>query len=272
MGLVGSMVPLVRCRHHDPMLNLAFDGKVYESPPRWELMFTNQVSAEDLTPARLFADEAAPSVKTLRPPASALHFPPRDPATPKELLDLTPFYNASLNESWYRRNKGNDLATLPKGRQTFGGFEFDVRGIVQLGSKTPAATNYPALIKGIPVHQKCERLHFLHAAGFGSPGQEGRQIGAYVVHFANNQTRLEIPIRYGLEVRDWHGSSSESAAPKELTVAWTGANAYSQSTGRSIRLFLTTWTNVAPDLEIDSIDFVSAMAVPAPFLIGLSVE
>ena len=57
MGLVGSVVPLVRCRHHDPVLNLAFDGKVYESPPAWERLVTNRVRRGDLTPARLFADE-----------------------------------------------------------------------------------------------------------------------------------------------------------------------------------------------------------------------
>jgi hypothetical protein len=187
------------------------------------------------------------------------------------LLDLTPFYNANLNESWHG-SKGNDLAALPKGLQTFGGVEFDVRGIVQLGSKSPSATNYPAQIKGIPVKQKCQRLCFLHAAGFGTPGAEGKQIGAYVVHFATNQMRLEIPIRYGQEVRNWHVLAGEAAAPKELQVAWRGENAQSKSAGRSIRLFLTTWTNLVPDLEVESIDFVSAMGVPAPFLIAVSVE
>lgn len=57
MGLVGSQVPLVRCRLHKPVLNLSFEGKIYESPASWELLFTNRVSAADLTPARLFADE-----------------------------------------------------------------------------------------------------------------------------------------------------------------------------------------------------------------------
>jgi hypothetical protein len=57
-----------------------------------------------------------------------------------------------------------------------------------------------------------------------------------------------------------------------LKVAWRGENAQSKSTGRSIRLFLTTWANVAPGLEIESIDFVSAMGGPAPFLIAISVE
>jgi hypothetical protein len=271
MGLVGSVVPLVRCRHHDPVLNLAFDGKVYDSPAAWESLVTNRVSRADLTPARLFANEPARAAKAPRKPATAQRFPSRDPAAPKQLLDLAPFYNARLNESWHG-GKGNDLAALPKGRQTFNGTEFDVRGIVQLASKSPSATNYPALIKGIPVKQKCQRLCFLHAAGFGSPRDEGKQIGTYVVHFATNQMRLEIPIRYGHDVRDWHSVAGEPAAPEELKVAWSGENAQSKGTGRSIRLFLTTWTNVVPDLEIESIDYVSALTVPAPFLIAISVE
>ena len=271
MGLVGSVVPLVRCRHHNPVLNLSFDGRVYESPAAWENVVTNRVSAAELTPARIFGDEPAPAPKSPPKSATALRFPSRDPTTPKELLNLTPFYNAGLNESWHG-GKGNDLAALPKGLQTFSGVEFDVRGIVQLGSKSPSATNFPALIKGIPVNLKCQRLYFLHAAGFGAPGDEGKQVGTYVVHFATNQMRLEIPIRYGHEVRNWHALAGELAAPSELKVAWRGENAQSKSAGRSIRLFLTTWVNVAPDLEVESIDYVSALAVPAPFLIAISVE
>jgi len=57
MGLVGSQVPLVRCRLHRPVLNLSFEGKIYESPSSWELLFTNRVNPADLTPAKLFADE-----------------------------------------------------------------------------------------------------------------------------------------------------------------------------------------------------------------------
>jgi hypothetical protein len=63
MGLVGSQVPLVRCRHHKPVLNLAFDGRIYESPPSWEMLFTNRVSLADLSAARLFAGERPPAVK-----------------------------------------------------------------------------------------------------------------------------------------------------------------------------------------------------------------
>ena len=271
MGLVGSMVPVVRCRHHTPVLNLSFDGKIYESPPFWERLVTNRVSAADLTPARIFADVPAPAANRGANPPPAPRFEPRDPKTPKELLDLTGFYNAGLNEAWHG-NKGNDLAALPRGLQTFAGVEFDVRGIVQLGSHSPSSTNFPPSIRGIRVQQKCQRLHFLHATGFGNPSDDGKQIGTYVVHFATNQMRLDIPIRYGREVLNWHSIAGEKPLPKEMTVAWKGENAVSKRAGASIRLFLTTWTNVVPGEEIESIDYVSGMAVPAPFLIAITVE
>ena len=271
MGLVGSQVPVVRCRHHTPVLNLAFDGKIYESPPSWEWVFTNRVSAAELTPARMFAEESPRPANARKKPAAAPRFPARDPGAQKQLLDLTRFYNAGLNESWHG-NKNNDLAALPTGLQTIGGVEFDVRGIVQLCSQSPSSTNYPVLVKGIPVHQPCQRLHFLHAAGFGNPVDEGKQIGLYVVHLAGDQTRVEIPIRYGHEVRNWHSQAGEPAAPEDLKAAWTGQNAVSKSAGRSLRLFLTTWINTTPDDEIESIDYVSSMAVPAPFLIAITVE
>ena len=271
MGLVGSIVPLVRCRHHTPVLNLAFDGKVYESPPMWEELVTNLVSAADLAPARMFADGAAQTTNAPPKGPTRKGFAPRDPTARPELLDLTGDYNAGLNESWHG-GKGNDLASLPNGLQTFAGVEFDVRGIIQLRSQSPSSTNFPPLIQGILVHRKCQRLHFLHAAGFGNLSDEGKLIGTYVVHFATSQGRVEIPIRYGHEVRNWHTAAAEPPAPKELEEAWRGQNAVSKSAGHSIRLFLTTWTNVAPNLEIASIDYVSNMALPAPFLIAITAD
>ncbi len=271
MGLVGSLVPIVRCRHHDPVLNLAFDGRIYESPSLWETLLTNRVNPTELTAARLFARDGRQPTQPSEKPAPAPTFPPRDPKARVALLDLTDFYNASLTQSWHG-NAGNDLAALPQGLQTFAGVEFDVRGIVQLGSKSRTAAKFPAQVTGIPVHQKCERLHFLHAAGFGSVDQEGKQIGTYVVHYATNQMRLEIPIYYGRGMRNWHVLAGEPDAPEELKVAWTGQNAVSRRAGGSLRLFITTWPNLAPGVEIESIDFVSSMLVSAPFLLGITVE
>jgi len=71
MGLLGSDVPIVRCRHHRPVLNLAFDGKIYESPASWETLFTNRVNAVELTAARLFAKERPPGAKGKKKSAAA---------------------------------------------------------------------------------------------------------------------------------------------------------------------------------------------------------
>jgi hypothetical protein len=249
------------------VLNVAFDGRIYESPPSWENLLTNRLNLEDLTPSHLFADESSASNAQGTP--LARHFPARDPNAGKQLLDLTPFYNAMLTESWHG-NIGNDLGGLQAGLRTFDDVEFDVRGIVQLGGKT--FNQFPRQIKGIPVHQKCQKLHFLHATGYGKVAEEGTLIGSYVVHFTTNQMTVEIPIVYGHDVRDWHALDGEPKPGKALKEVWKGENAISKAEHHHLRLFLTTWENVVPGIEIDRIDFISAMANPAPFLIAVTVE
>jgi hypothetical protein len=266
MGLVGSIVPIVRCRHHGAVLNLAFDGRIYESPTMWEDLLTNQVDIAELKAARIFAASSNPNGAA----APAVAYPLRDPQAKPGLINLSAYYNAALTESWHG-NADNDLASLPTGVQELAGVEYDVRGIIQLGSKENGAKRFPARIDGIKIGQKCTRLHFLHSAGFGALSDEGKQVGTYVLHFAANNMQLEIPIIYGHDVRNWHKLAGEKPAP-DLTVAWTGSNKVSAASHNIIRLFTTTWVNVAPGVEIESIDFVSSMGNVAPFLIAISAE
>ena len=269
MDLLGPVVPIVRCRHHNPVLNLSRGGQLYDSGTLWEALFTNRVSRAQLSASRLTSDEAAPEASERT--AKIVQVAARDPAARKQLLDLTGFYNALLTDSWHG-STGNDLAALPAGLHTFGGVEFDVRGIIQLAGKSGGAGKFPTQVKEIKVQQKCQRIHFLHSAGWGGVADEGTQIGSYVVHFADNQTRLEIPIYYGRHVRNWHFVPGEPPSPDDLTVVWTGENAVSKKSGRSIRLFKSTWTNLVPDMVVESIDCISSMEKAAPFLIGITVE
>lgn len=269
MGLIGSIVPIVRCRHHAQVLNLAFDGKIYDSPPSWETIMTNRVDPGQLTAEHLCPAETKTS-GSARKPASKLKFPKRDPSATTNQINLIKYYNAMLNESWHG-GTGNDLATLPTGLQAFGGVLFDVRGIVQLGSKAPSLKGYPAQVRAIKIHQKCQRLNFLHAVVMGGPGDEGKTVGSFIVHFATNNMRADVPINYGEDVRDWHVLAKEKSA-KDIPVAWSGTNANSIASVRAIRLFKTTWVNVAPDVEIESVDYVSAMGTAAPFLVAITTE
>jgi len=269
MAVVGSIVPIVRCRHHKAPLNLAFDGRIYESPPAWEAMLTNAVDPQSLTPARMFAAASATG-----PGVSARSYPERDPKAPQQLIDLTRFFNARLTETWHgtQNATGNDLGSLPVGIQKLEGVEYDLRGVIQLASKAPTANRFPTNISGIKVGQKVQKLHFLHSGAFGKPADEGKEIGAYVLHFAGNQTRLEVPIIYGQDVRDWHYWPKEPEASATLHVAWKGENNTSKAAKSYLRLFETTWTNIIPNTELESIDFVSKLSQPAPFLLAITVE
>lgn len=270
MGMVGSIVPIVRCRHHAPLLNLAFDGRIYDSPGNWEVTVSNRIDPDQLTAEKLFPAGTATNDAPAKKPPPKLHFATRDPQAKPNEINLYKYYNAMFTQSWHG-GTNNNLASLPTGLQEFAGVQFDVRGIVQLGSKSASVKRYPAEVKNIKINRKCRALNFLHAVAMGSVSDEGKTVGSYIVHFATNNLRADIPINYGEDVRDWHVLPKEKPS-LELTVAWTGANDSANSAIRSVRLFKTTWTNIAPDVQIESVDFISAMGTAAPFLVAITTE
>jgi hypothetical protein len=107
-------------------------------------------------------------------------------------------------------------------------------------------------------------MHFLHATGWSE--QDGTEIGRYVLHFADGQTR-PIPLVYGEDLRDWVVGSKPDQGVIRATVAWTGTNVFN-----AIRLFKTTWENPAPAVRLETIDFVSAQTACSPFLIAITLE
>ncbi|NLH72445.1 MAG: protein kinase, partial [Verrucomicrobia bacterium] len=177
---------------------------------------------------------------------------PRDPQTPRNLIDLWSVYNAGLGQSWVAISVNwKTLSALPRGRQNLAGVEFDIRGIVQLSGSDLKVSwpEYPDKAEGIPVGQRCRKLHFLHAA----EGEESydTSIGAYVVRYADGQQQ-EIPIVYGKDLIACDLGPPQHRNPP--IVAWEGQQA---PTLPILRLFISTWDNPRPDIQIESIDFVS---------------
>jgi WD40 repeat protein/tRNA A-37 threonylcarbamoyl transferase component Bud32/tetratricopeptide (TPR) repeat protein len=190
----------------------------------------------------------------------AKNIPVRDLHAPRGLIDLSGFYNAALTENWHnRRNEGNDLSELAQGLQTLAGIQFDVRGIVQLSGQAlkTVEPEYPQSVSGILVGQRCRRIHWLQATGWGVP--DGLQVGSYIIHYADGQQR-EIPIVYGKDIRDWLGDQQSEL--DRASTAWKGTR----------RLVKSTWENPMPQTEIATIDFTSTMTAAAPFLIAITVE
>lgn len=192
--------------------------------------------------------------------------PPRDPATPAGCLDLTTFYQVSLDYAWLLYRLGPlDLKTFPCGRSKVDGVEFDARGVVQLSSRSLEASGWPwpKEIRGIPVVQSCRRLHFLHATDVAV--DPGTAVGGYRVRFADGQEQ-EIPIVYGRDLEAWF--EEKAAGAQLLKPAW---QLRAPGTLR-FQLYHTTWENPRPSVVLESLDFFSTMTEAAPFLIAVTAE
>jgi len=214
---------------------------------------------------------AAPRVRVLLPErivAKEKGIPPRDPNTDPGAIDLWAFYNAALHEDWHGSKwKGNNLGTLPAGRQMFDGVEFDARGIIQLGGihLDEFAPGFPTEVRSIRIGQRCRQLHFLHATGWGRHVEPGTHIASYVMRYADGSTE-ELRLLANEDVGEWQIGQASQHLPR-ANVVWTGKNAW----GR-IQLFKRSWVNPRPEVEITTLDFLSARTAAAPFLIAITAE
>jgi eukaryotic-like serine/threonine-protein kinase len=206
-----------------------------------------------------------------------LDVPPRPPEAGPEQIDVGRHYNAPLSPSWQsvgpgQYAEGNDLAELPHGVQMLAGIRFDVRGVIQLASARTVeiGDKFPKEVAGMPVNQKCRRLHFLHNAVFGVV-EDGINVAEYIVHYRDGSVE-RIPIVSGHELKDFWLPRDRSNPASRAEIAWRGANEMSRRHAFPVGLFKFTWQNPRPDAEIQGLDFVSAMNVPAPFLVAITAE
>ncbi|MBN1505266.1 MAG: hypothetical protein JW955_00385 [Sedimentisphaerales bacterium] len=197
---------------------------------------------------------------------------PQRPTTPRsrqanlDLIDLSKYYTASLDDDWLVK-PGANLASLPKGVQGFAHVAFDVRGLIQLaGKKALAETgiDFPQVVKGIGIRYKAGRLHFLQGAARSA--DEDTKIGEYVLHYANNRTR-SMPIVYQRNAKDWWVGPNDKL-PTEAGEAWRGSNPSTRHRGYHTHLLKYTWENLLPREEISTIDFASNLTEAWPFLVA----
>jgi len=268
MELFGFSVPIVRCLAHQPSLNLAFDGGIYRNPKsgnhegEWEDIFVISTNhAAVFHNPRLLTNISG---NKLVFKLSGL----RKPETDARMLDLSGQYNALLFHLSQVDHAGKLLVTYPEGMQRIGGIDFDVRGLIHLNARQfPVA--FPEKVENIPVDRKCASIHFLHGATFTAPN--GTKVGSFILHFADGR-RTEIPLIYVNDVRArWfdHTPESDLETPKP---AWTTPPDKVGTSGKSLRLYETTWKNNHQDAEVASVDFISAMTESAPFLLAITAE
>lgn len=202
-------------------------------------------------------------------------------------VDLSKHVTHSLFEPMLK-TPGSDLSNLAAGtaanetpRKTLKGIPFRLDGVILVGpgESSSGITGEPApvakKVEGVPIGHKAERLYFLQATHWHA--MDGARLGTYIVRYADD-SKEEIPIRYGLDVRDWWDFGPDKGASiSEGETAWTGTCEAADRNGNGIRLFLKTWKNPHPDREIKTFDMVtgdqpSGQGAPTPFLVALTGE
>ncbi|MFH0756828.1 MAG: hypothetical protein V2B15_06050 [Bacteroidota bacterium] len=183
-------------------------------------------------------------------------------------VNLESFYNFSSSEEIH--GKPANTIPIPSGINDFMGVKFDARGIIQLASNVSYKSShihYPEEIIGIPVNHLADSLCFLQSSAWES--ETGTEVVHIVVHYANNQERT-IAIRHKVEVADWWVNPEHSIFPHEAELAWEGSNPRVEELGLVLKLYRYTWVNPMPDVEILSIDLVSAMNDTGYMLFGIT--
>lgn len=184
--------------------------------------------------------------------------------------------NVSLDAT-LGRIEGNDLKSLPRGEQTFNNVPFEI-GKKLLQTRPKVIDKLPEKIEGLEIKKTISKLHILQACTFGNAAEgdplhcpEGKEIGEYVVHYADGTT-AKIPIVYGKHVRDW---CSQESKVDDAQLAWEGENEFTkQRDNMKIRLYQSVWTNPNPDKRIDSLDLISFhdKTPCGPFCVALTAE
>jgi hypothetical protein len=197
--------------------------------------------------------------------ATAAPAPKRDAMTP---LDLQPKANQKLTENLHSDTyPNNNLAGLKTGKQNLEGIPFEIgEKLIQLGCKS--LPEKPEKVEGIKVERTVAKLHFLHATGYRT--EDDTVIGKYVAHYDDN-TKEEIEIVYGKDVRDWWNYPCAPGVSRGKVI-WKGENEASKGFNATLQLFLMTWENPHPRKKVTSIDFLSTQTEAAPFCVAITAE
>lgn len=228
---------------------------------------------------RKMPPRSLPRPRLKLPPEDPSTFAPRDPATGPAQLDLTPHYNAHLEQSWSLieiHTTKDSLAQLPSGLGRFDGVLFDVRGVIQLAGERFATQpiQYPAAVEGVRVAARVKRLHLLGAVVDGYRSiPRGVEVGWVRLRYRGGGT-VDLPLRLGSDLEDHWVPAVNPRPANAARVAWWGMSGGTEllAPPRCEALFHVTLDNPDPDREVEALDLLSAGGTAAPFLVAITVE
>jgi hypothetical protein len=196
-------------------------------------------------------------------------------------INLKPYVNCKLTDPLADQptEKDHTLEALPTGLHIYGGVPFDVEGIIQLnGPSVQLGTKlWPLEVKDIAIGHPFKKLHLLQGAfNIVAPGGNYK-FAQLILHYADgSQESLDLAGgTHALRCVDALVPQELDMVPAPQTeLAWTGTNPYlkKNNPSASLHLYRTTFDNPKPDQQVTTVDYLSTMFNPGPFLAGLTIE
>lgn len=172
------------------------------------------------------------------------------------MLDLTPGFTVNFNDP----ARKNHMMQSIHGRQTIDGLPFQIEGEVLLYGKSEGnrSRNGPLAksFEDIAVWRTFDELHLLHAAHW--PDVQGRTIATIRLKYKDG-TKAELPIQYGVHVRDWArlpAEEKEAVTDPNTKIALRCQGPVKlNATGR---VFKSRLVNPHPEKIVGTLEIVSA--------------
>ena len=213
------------------------------------------------------------------------------PLSPPFFVDLTRIANTAIEDDGIADNgqggwtdEGvNDMLIYPPvatGVVTRNGYLFNLPASMTKGGRAVLMLKGANRAKDKPAEAVVEvpsvKAHYLYvlqnAAAQVTPVPKDYLVATYTVHYKDGST-CDIPVRDGLEIRQWWTGQWWDNAGRASWPFFMGRNLYSQKWNRYIGVWAMQWANPKPDQPITSLTFRSEeKAVPVIWAVTLADE
>ena len=202
--------------------------------------------------------------------------------TSKEItINLKPYINCKLTDPLADMpdQKEHTLEALPAGLHVYGGVPFDVQGTIQLDgpSVQKGIKVWPVAVTNIAIGHSFKKLHLLNGAFNIKTHALHNPYATLILHYADG-SKTALALAGGIQAL----RCVDAAIPQELDMlkapqtelGWMGSNPYlkKHNPSASLHLYRTTFDNPKPEAQVTTVDYISSMITPGPFMVGLTVE
>jgi hypothetical protein len=196
-------------------------------------------------------------------------------------ISLKPYVNCKLTDPLadMPNEKEHTLEALPAGMHTYGGVPFDVQGLIQLNGPSVqlGVKLWPLEVKDIAIGHSFKKLHLLQGAFNIVAPDAHLTFAKLILHYADG-AQEELALTGGTQaLRCVDASIPEELGlldPSRTELGWIGVSPYlkKKNPGALLHLYRATLDNPKPDSEVKTIDYLSTMVNPGPFMAGLTIE